>query len=91
MVVRTYTQRNASLRWCDQPSPSTLIKSDLRMKKESNPGRSGFIASSGFVDSREALQLVQKEEQKLATRSGYRTSARTLRKLAGADDIRTQR
>jgi hypothetical protein len=30
----------------------------------------------------EVLQLTEKEERKIATRKGYRTSARTLRKLA---------
>ena len=42
-----------------------------------------FYRKLGFrPTSRDVLKLVQKEEQKLATRSGYRTSARTLRKLA---------
>jgi hypothetical protein len=42
-----------------------------------------FYRKLGFRPTRpDVLKLVQKEEQKLATRSGYRTSARTLRKLA---------
>lgn len=42
-----------------------------------------FYRKLGFrPTSRDVLKLVQKEEQKLATRKGYRTSARTLRKLA---------
>jgi len=42
-----------------------------------------FYRKLGFRPTRpEVLKLVQKEEQKLATRSGYRTSARTLRQLA---------
>ena len=42
-----------------------------------------FYRKLGFRPTRrDVLQLVQKDEQKLATRSGYRTSARTLRKLA---------
>ena len=53
------------------------------MKKVSNQARSGFIASSDFGPlRREVLELVEKEEQKIATRSGYRTPARTLRQLA---------
>jgi hypothetical protein len=35
----------------------------------------------------DVLQLVEKEEQKIAARSGYRTSARTLRKLAASPMI----
>ena len=42
-----------------------------------------FYRKLGFrPTNREVLKLVQKEEQKIATRSGYRTSARTLRRLA---------
>jgi hypothetical protein len=42
-----------------------------------------FYRKLGFRPTRrDVLELVQKEEQKLAIRSGYRTSARTLRKLA---------
>ena len=42
-----------------------------------------FYRKLGFRPTkREALQLVEKEEQKIATRTNYRTSARTLRKLA---------
>jgi len=42
-----------------------------------------FYRKFGFRPTRrDVLELVQKEEQKLAARSGYRTSARTLRKLA---------
>ena len=42
-----------------------------------------FYRKLGFRPTRrDVLALVQKEEQKLAARSGYRTSARTLRKLA---------
>jgi hypothetical protein len=42
-----------------------------------------FYRKLGFRPTRpEVLKLVQKEEQKLARRSGYRTSARTLRQLA---------
>jgi len=42
-----------------------------------------FYRKLGFRPTRrDVLELVQKEEQKLAARSGYRTSARTLRKLA---------
>jgi hypothetical protein len=42
-----------------------------------------FYRKLGFRPTKpEALQLVEKEEQKIATRNDYRTSARTLRKLA---------
>jgi len=42
-----------------------------------------FYRKLGFRPTRrDVLQLVEKEEQKIATRKGYRTSARTLRKLA---------
>ncbi len=42
-----------------------------------------FYRKLGFRPTkREALRLTEKEEQKIATRKGYRTSARTLRKLA---------
>ena len=42
-----------------------------------------FYRKLGFRPTQdEALQLVQKEEQKIANRDNYRTSARTLRKLA---------
>ena len=42
-----------------------------------------FYRKLGFRPTRpDVLTLVQKEEQKLAKRPGYRTSARTLRKLA---------
>ncbi len=42
-----------------------------------------FYRKLGFRPTdREALQLVEKEEQKIATRKDYRTSASTLRKLA---------
>ena len=42
-----------------------------------------FYRKLGFRPTKpEALELVQKEEQKIATRKNYRTSARTLRKLA---------
>ena len=42
-----------------------------------------FYRKLGFRPTkREALELVEKEEQKIAKRKGYRTSARTLRKLA---------
>ena len=42
-----------------------------------------FYRKLGFRPTTpEALQLVQKEEQKIASRANYRTSARTLRKLA---------
>ena len=42
-----------------------------------------FYRKLGFRPTRpDVLALVQREEQKLARRSGYRTSARTLRKLA---------
>ena len=42
-----------------------------------------FYRKLGFRPTRcDVLALAQKEEQKLAARSGYRTSARTLRKLA---------
>lgn len=42
-----------------------------------------FYRKLGFrPTSREVLKLVEKEEQKIASQSGYRTSARTLRRLA---------
>src|SRR6185295_3493835 len=42
-----------------------------------------FYRKLGFRPTqREALQLAQKEEEKIRTRRGYRTSAATLRKLA---------
>lgn len=42
-----------------------------------------FYRKLGFrPTSRDVLKLVEKEEQKIATRKGYRTSARTLRRLA---------
>ena len=42
-----------------------------------------FYRKLGFRPTEpDALQLVQKEEQKIATRANYRTSASTLRKLA---------
>ena len=42
-----------------------------------------FYRKLGFRPTQRAvLQLVEKEEQKIATRKDYRTSARTLRKLA---------
>lgn len=42
-----------------------------------------FYRKLGFrATEREAMRLTEKEEQKIATRKGYRTSARTLRKLA---------
>ena len=42
-----------------------------------------FYRKLGFRPvRREVLELVQKEEQKIATRKGYRTSARTLKRLA---------
>jgi hypothetical protein len=42
-----------------------------------------FYRKLGFRPTNpEALQLVEKEEQKIATRDDYRTSGRTLRKLA---------
>ena len=42
-----------------------------------------FYRKLGFRPTRpELLELAQKEEQQIATRKGYRTSARTLRKLA---------
>jgi len=42
-----------------------------------------FYRKLGFRPMRkEALQLAEKEEQKIASRKGYRTSAATLRKLA---------
>ncbi len=42
-----------------------------------------FYRKLGFrPTSRAVLELVEKEEQKIATRSGYRTPARTLRRLA---------
>ncbi|HJU92552.1 MAG TPA: hypothetical protein VJ656_06390 [Pyrinomonadaceae bacterium] len=42
-----------------------------------------FYRKLGFRPVRhQVLELVQKEEQKIATRSGYRTPARTLRRLA---------
>ena len=51
-----------------------------------------FYRKLGFRPTRrEVLELVQKEEQKIATRTGYRTPARTLRTAGGeSDDIRTQ-
>ena len=48
-----------------------------------NSGAFWFYRKLGFRPTqREALELVQKEEHKIATRDSYRTSARTLRKLA---------
>lgn len=42
-----------------------------------------FYRKLGFRSTeREALRLTEKEEQKISERKGYRTSARTLRKLA---------
>ena len=42
-----------------------------------------FYRKLGFRSTdRDVMKLVEKEEQKIATRSGYRTSARTLRRLA---------
>jgi len=42
-----------------------------------------FYRKLGFRPTeREVLQLVEKEEERIAARKGYRTSARTLRKLA---------
>lgn len=42
-----------------------------------------FYRKLGFRPTKRAvLQLVEKEEQKISTRSGYRTSPRTLRRLA---------
>ena len=42
-----------------------------------------FYRKLGFRPTdRDVLKLVEKEEQKIATRSGYRTPARTLRRLA---------
>ena len=42
-----------------------------------------FYRKLGFRPmSKDALQLAEKEEQKIATRKGYRTTAATLRKLA---------
>jgi len=42
-----------------------------------------FYRKLGFRPTRpDVLQLVEKEEEKIATRPAYRTSARTLRKLA---------
>lgn len=42
-----------------------------------------FYRKLGFRSTeQEAMRLTEKEEQKIATRKGYRTSARTLRKLA---------
>ncbi len=42
-----------------------------------------FYRKLGFRPTRrELLELVQKEEQKIATRTGYRTPARTLKRLA---------
>ncbi|HEY2964135.1 MAG TPA: hypothetical protein VGJ37_17065, partial [Pyrinomonadaceae bacterium] len=42
-----------------------------------------FYRKLGFRSTRrDVLRLVEKEEQKIAARSGYRTSARTLRKIA---------
>ncbi len=42
-----------------------------------------FYRKLGFRPTRrDVLKLVEKEEQKIATRKGYRTSARTLRRLA---------
>jgi len=42
-----------------------------------------FYRKLGFrPTNRDALQLTEKEEEKISTRAGYRTSARTLRKLA---------
>ena len=42
-----------------------------------------FYRKLGFRPTRhEVLELVQKEEQKITSRSGYRTTARTLRRLA---------
>lgn len=47
-----------------------------------------FYRKLGFRSTeREALQLTEKEEQKIAERKGYRTSARTLRKLAASPMI----
>lgn len=47
-----------------------------------------FYRKLGFrPTSREVLKLVQKEEQKLAAQSDYRTSARTLRRLAESSMI----
>lgn len=47
-----------------------------------------FYRKLGFRPTqREVLRLVEKEEQKIATRSGYRTSARTLRRLAASPMI----
>ena len=48
-----------------------------------NSGAFWFYRKLGFRPTkREALQLVEHEEQKIAKRNDYRTSARTLRKLA---------
>ncbi|HKV33162.1 MAG TPA: hypothetical protein VJP89_02465 [Pyrinomonadaceae bacterium] len=42
-----------------------------------------FYRKLGFRSTKpEAMRLTEKEEQQIATRKGYRTSARTLRKLA---------
>ena len=47
-----------------------------------------FYRKLGFRPMRrEALQLSEKEEQKIASRKGYRTSAATLRKLAASPMI----
>jgi hypothetical protein len=47
-----------------------------------------FYRKLGFRPTqREVLRLVEKEEQKIAARSGYRTSARTLRRLAASPMI----
>ena len=47
-----------------------------------------FYRKLGFRPTRrEVLKLVQKEEQKIATRTGYRTPARTLRRLADSPMI----
>ena len=47
-----------------------------------------FYRKLGFRPTRrDVLQLVEKEEEKMATRPAYRTSARTLRKLAASPMI----
>ena len=47
-----------------------------------------FYRKLGFRPMRkEAMQLAEKEEQKIASRKGYRTSAATLRKLAASPMI----
>ena len=47
-----------------------------------------FYRKLGFRPTRrDVLKVAEKEEQKIATRKGYRTSARTLRKLAASSMV----